>query len=125
MATLVRDIMTPVNKLGFLTPCDTVQKAIDTMEAKNIHCVLISRASGIYGIRIFSYYIDLPKFWRSGEDPKRAKLDVYASSIYEVAEPNWTCQELKLNMNSDHMIVEDNIGNLLGLVSVKDVQDKC
>ena len=123
MAKRVKDIMTPINSLVYLSPADTVETAYQEMKSKKIHSVLVKSYDDVLP-RIFEEE-DLRYVWSQKVDTKVEKLGDWAKSIDHRADPEWPCDELRSHFRyTAHLIVADEYGRMLGLVSTNDLR-KC
>jgi CBS domain-containing protein len=117
----VRDIMT--RALIYLSPTDTVQKAIKVMQEKGVHSVLVSPPRGGRIWQIFTE-TDFLIAINSGNDPSQLHVGDYSSPVRMQANPNWTLDELKQHMistNSTEVPVTDDEGNFIGLIGKREL----
>jgi len=127
MPTYVRDIMTPYDELVILNPNDTIEKAHKIMRDRNIHSVLVKKAKSSLFWLIFTD-TDLLAAQSSDEDESSVFVGDWANMATKIAKPEWTCEkarEVMLSNGVKHLPVMDDAFQLLGIISSKDVIEKC
>lgn len=125
MAKLVKDIMTPRNRLVILDPHDTIEDARIIMHKRSINSVLIPPpSSGRGGIwRIFTS-TDLLLVLSQGINLKSVALEEFASFARYTAGPEWTKEKAVGEMAKygvQHMPVISSGGELMGILSSHDL----
>ena len=121
MTVYVRQVMT--QDLATLKSDETVESARKIMDRRNIRSVLIPPSKLGRTWRIFTY-TDLLIALNTGEDPNELSVGAFASPITVTAKPNWELEKARAEMvhrGVQHLPVTDDRGNVIGMVSSKDV----
>lgn len=121
----VRDIMTPKNKLIIFKPNDPVRDALDAIREHDIHGVLVypNVEEGEASWMIFTSS-DLVRFMASGESDITPMHQVASPVLYS-ASSDWEVKECWKRMDKyhvEHFPVLETSGELIGILSVRDLQ---
>ena len=119
MSQYVRDFMT--KRLITVSLSDSVAKAMKLMSDNQTHSVLIPREGRSWSIFTQT---DLLIALDDGEDPNNISVGYYASPLKFTARPDWDYKkalDVMVRNGVKHLPVMDNDGNVLGIVSSKDI----
>ncbi len=126
MPNLVRDWMS--SPVVVIDPDSSVSHALTLMRRRNIHSLVVeigggqSSRSHVYGIVTTTDIRD--KIIEQDRNPADTTIREIMTAPVVCAKPDWTLRECSTKMhqhNFHHMPVEDDEGNLVGLISVTDI----
>ncbi len=122
MSHTVREWMS--NPVVVVDADSSVSYALTLMRRRNIHSLVVQKqSSGIeYGIITTTDIRD--KIIAKDQNPAHISIGEIMSPTIIFANPDWTLKECSLHMqknNIHHMPVIDDVGNLIGIISVTDL----
>jgi CBS domain-containing protein len=122
MAQTVRDWMS--SPAIVIPPEIRVRQALTLMRRRGIHSLIVdlSRGRPAYGIVTTTDIRD--KIVAAGRDPATVRVEEVMSTPVAFARPEWTLVQASVTMqelNVHHLPVEDERGELVGLISATDI----
>lgn len=123
MATLVRDVMTPVNHLAMLESTASVAQAHSEMTVLNVHSILVKPYQGSRTWRVFTT-TDLFSALQSGQDLRNLPLSDFSTKFPNSVTPSTTleeCSKMMIRAGVHHCLVIDLKGDVVGMVSTNDI----